>query len=130
MRYAHTRIYLADSHPNSQPCETLDAQTDGKSMPEHQAASLGMLGDGHGLFLRVGPNGTETWVIEYEFQALRRKYSAGVFDADGAPGSIHGAWLASSRLSLSQARAIAGQWKAERRAGRDAVAEWANAAVN
>jgi len=32
--------------------------------------------------------------------------------------------LNNGRLSLAQARAIAGQWKADRRAGRDPIAEW------
>lgn len=45
-----------------------------------------MLGDGDGLFLRVRPQGTKTWVIEYEFRGCRRKYSIGVYDPAGAPG--------------------------------------------
>jgi integrase len=83
-----------------------------------------MLGDGDGLFLRVRPQGTKTWVVEYEFAARRRKYTIGVLDTTGAPGESITAWLAHGRLSLAQARAIAGQWKAERRAGRDPVPEW------
>jgi integrase len=83
-----------------------------------------LLGDGDGLFLRVRPRGTKTWVVEYEFQARRRKYTIGVFDAKGGPGESITAWLEHGRLSLSQARAIAGQWKYDRRAGRDPVSEW------
>jgi len=83
-----------------------------------------LLGDGDGLFLRVRPHGTKTWVVEYEFHGRRRKYTIGVFDAKGGPGESITAWLEHGRLSLSQARAIAGQWKNERRAGRDPVSEW------
>ena len=85
-----------------------------------------LLGDGDGLFLRVRhvrPHDTKTWVVEYEFQARRRKYTIGVFDTAGAPGESITAWLEHGRLSLGQARAIAGQWKQERRAGRDPVGE-------
>jgi hypothetical protein len=32
--------------------------------------------------------------------------------------------LDNGRLSVAQARAIAGQWKADRRAGRDSIAKW------
>jgi hypothetical protein len=83
-----------------------------------------MLGDGDGLYLRVRPAGTKTWVVEYIFEARRRKSSIGIFDLSGAPGDSVTAWLEYGRLSLAQARAIAGQWKADRRAGRDPVAEW------
>jgi integrase len=82
-----------------------------------------LLGDGDGLFLRIRPNGTKTWVIEYKFQGCRRKYTIGVFDTHGAPGESIAVWLKHGRLSLAQARAIAGHWKQERRAGRDPVAE-------
>jgi len=82
-----------------------------------------LLGDGDGLFLRVRPHGTKTWIIEYEFQPRRRKCTLGVFDPVGAPDQSITAWLTHGRLSLAQARAIAGQWKADRRAGRDPVAE-------
>jgi hypothetical protein len=76
------------------------------------------------LFLRVRPQGTKTWLIEYEFGAQRRKYTIGIFDSIGAPQESITAWLKHRRLSLAQARAIASQWKADRRAGRDPVAEW------
>ncbi|MEP6610096.1 MAG: tyrosine-type recombinase/integrase [Burkholderiaceae bacterium] len=80
-----------------------------------------LLGDGDGLCLRV--RHTKTWVVEYVFQARRRKYTIGVFDAAGASGESITAWLEDGRLSLTQARAIAGQWKVDRRAGRDPVTE-------
>ena len=83
-----------------------------------------LLGDGDGLFLRVRPQGTKMWMVEYEFQGRRCKYTIGVFDASGAPGESITAWLEHGRLSLAQARAIAGHWKHDRRAGRDPVAEW------
>ena len=83
-----------------------------------------LLGDGDGLFLRIRPNGTKTWVIDYVFNEQRRKFSIGKFDDTGSPGASIPAWLEHARLSLRQARAIAGHCKAERRAGRDAIKEW------
>ena len=83
-----------------------------------------LLGDGDGLFLRVRPHGTKTWVIEYEFQGLRTKYTIGGYSRDGAPGESIPEWLRYGQQSLTQARSIAGAWKAARRAGHDPVSEW------
>jgi len=83
-----------------------------------------LLGDGEGLFLRIRPNGTKTWLIDYEFKRQRRKYTIGVFDINGSQGESITDWLEHARLSLTQARAIAGHWKTERRAGHDPVKEW------
>lgn len=83
-----------------------------------------LLGDGDGLFLRVRPNGTKTWVIEYEFQGKRTKYSTGAYSSRGAPGESISDWLRHGQQSLAQARSIAGQWKAARRGEHDPVAEW------
>ena len=83
-----------------------------------------LLGGGDGLFLRVRPHGTKTWVIEYEFQGQRTKYTIGGYSRDGAPGESIPDWLRHGQQSLSQARSIAGSWKAARRAGHDPVAEW------
>ncbi len=83
-----------------------------------------LLGDGDGLFLRIRSHGTKTWLIEYEFEGVRRKYTIGVYDPAGSPGESITRWLEHGRLSLSQARSIAGQWKADRRAGRDPIVEW------
>lgn len=83
-----------------------------------------LLGDGDGLFLRVRPHGTKTWVIEYEFLGQRTKYTIGGYSRDGAPGESIPDWLRHGQQSLSQARSIAGSWKAARRAGHDPVAEW------
>lgn len=83
-----------------------------------------LLGDGNGLFLRVRPHGTKTWLVEYEFNGSRTKYTIGVYDREGAPGDSIPEWLRHGRLSLTQARAIAGNWKDARRAGHDPVAEW------
>ncbi|MBI5792791.1 MAG: integrase arm-type DNA-binding domain-containing protein [Rhodocyclales bacterium] len=83
-----------------------------------------LLGDGDGLFLRVRPHGTKTWVIEYEFQGQRTKYTIGGYSRDGARGESIPDWLRHGQQSLSQARSIAGSWKAARRAGHDPVAEW------
>jgi integrase len=83
-----------------------------------------LLGDGDGLFLRIRPHGTKTWVVEYEFKGERRKYTIGLYVPNGAPGASIGQWLRHGRLSLTQARAIAGEWKAARRAGHDPVIEW------
>ncbi|MBZ0104610.1 MAG: integrase arm-type DNA-binding domain-containing protein [Sulfuricella denitrificans] len=85
-----------------------------------------LLGDGDGLFLRVRPHGTKTWLIEYIFNGSRTKYTLGVYDQGGAPGESITEWLRYGRLSLTQARAIAGSWKVARRGGHDPVAEWEN----
>lgn len=83
-----------------------------------------LLGDGDGLFLRVRPHGTKTWVVEYVFQGRRTKYTIGAYSRDGAPGESAAEWLRHGAQSLTQARTIAGSWKSARRAGRDPVAEW------
>ncbi len=83
-----------------------------------------ILGDGDGLFLRVRPHGTKTWVIEYEFQGRRTKYTIGAYSRDGASGNSIPDWLRFGQQSLTQARSIAGNWKTARRAGHDPVAEW------
>jgi hypothetical protein len=83
-----------------------------------------LLRDGDGLNPRIRPNGTKTWVIEYEFKGRRRKATIGVYDRVRAPGESITAWLEHARLTLAQARSIAAAWKAERRAERDPVAEW------
>lgn len=83
-----------------------------------------LLGDGDGLFLRVRPHGTKTWVIEYEFQGKRTKYTIGGYACNGAPGDSIPEWIRYGQQSLAQARSIAGAWKAARRGGHDPVAEW------
>lgn len=83
-----------------------------------------LLGDGDGLFLRVRPHGTKTWVIEYEFSGARTKYTIGIYSRNGMPGASISDWLRNGQQSLTQARSIAGSWKAARRAGHDPVAEW------
>ena len=83
-----------------------------------------MLGDGDGLFMRIRPHGTKTWVIEYELMGRRTKYTIGQYDRDGAPGASLEDWLRHGRQSLTQARAIAGEWRAMRKAGHDPVAAW------
>lgn len=83
-----------------------------------------LIGDGDGLFLRVRPHGTKTWVIEYEFQGSRTKYTIGGYSRNGAPGESIPDWLRNGQQSLTQARSIAGNWKAARRAGHDPAAEW------
>ena len=83
-----------------------------------------LLCDGDGLFLRVRPNGTKTWIVEYEFRGQRTKYTIGVYSRDGAPGDSIPDWLRYGRQSLTQARSIAGNWKAARRGGHDPATEW------
>ncbi|AAZ98628.1 hypothetical protein Tbd_2675 [Thiobacillus denitrificans ATCC 25259] len=83
-----------------------------------------LLGDGDGLFLRIRPHGTKTWVIEYEFQGRRTKYTIGSYSRNGAPGESIPDWLGHGQQSLTQARSIAGSWKAARRGGHDPAAEW------
>lgn len=82
-----------------------------------------ILSDGDGLFLRIRPNGTRTWFIEYVFQGNRSKPTIGHFDKDGAPGQNLDDWLDHGRLSLTQARAIAGSWKQARKAGHNPAKE-------
>jgi integrase len=95
-------------------CETA------KAMPVRDR----LLGDGDGLFLRVRPNGSKTWIIEFEIGGHRRKHRIGVYDASGSPGETITGWLDDGRLSLAQARSIAAFWKSQRRAWHDPVAEW------
>lgn len=83
-----------------------------------------LLGDGDGLFLRVRPHGTKTWMIEYEHQGKRTKYTIGGYARDGAPGNSIPEWLRHGQQSLTQARSIAGAWKAARRGGHDPAWEW------
>jgi len=78
-----------------------------------------LIGDGDGPFLRVRPHGTKTWVIEYEFQGRRTKYTIGGYSKDGAPGESIPEWLWNGQQSLTQARSIAGNWKAARRVGHE-----------
>ena len=82
-----------------------------------------LLGDGDGLSLRIRANGTRTWMIEYLFEGKRRRFTIGILDKQGAAGESISSWLDNGRLTLAQARAIAGQWKADRLAGRDPIAE-------
>lgn len=83
-----------------------------------------LLGDGDGLFLRVRPHGTKTWVIEYEHQGRRIKRTIGGYARSGAPGNSIPEWLRHGQQSLTQARSIAGAWKAARRGGHDPATEW------
>lgn len=83
-----------------------------------------LMGDGDGLFLRVRPHGTKTWLIEYEHQGKRTKYTIGGYAREGAPGNSIPEWLRHGQQSLTQARSIAGEWKAARRGGHDPAAEW------
>ena len=83
-----------------------------------------LLGDGDGLFLRIRPNGTKTWMIEYELQGKRTKHTIGGYSRQSAPGESISDWLKHGQQTLTQARSIAGCWKAARRSGHDPVAEW------
>ena len=102
----------------------LSARECERAIPGESTERDRVLGDGDGLFLRIQSSGTKMWVIEYEFQLRRRKYTIGVFDTAGAAGESITAWLQHGRLSLAQARGIAGHWKSDRMAGRDPIAEW------
>jgi hypothetical protein len=62
-------------------------------------------------------------VIAYLFEGTRRRFTIGILDKQGAAGESISSWLDNGRLTLAQARAIAGQWKADRHAGRDLMAE-------
>ena len=50
-------------------CETAKADATGKDR---------LWCDGDGLFLRVRPNATKTWMVEYAFQGRRRKFTMGI----------------------------------------------------
>ncbi|MCC6531278.1 MAG: hypothetical protein IT531_01900 [Burkholderiales bacterium] len=63
-------------------------------------------------------------MIEHLFEGARRKFTIGILDKLGAAGESISSWLDNGRLTLAQARAIAGQWEADRQAGRDPIAEW------
>jgi len=56
-----------------------------------------LAGDGDGLFLRIRPNGTKTWVIEYDFEGERRKCTVGLYVPRGAPGESISEWLRCGR---------------------------------
>lgn len=66
--------------------------------------------------MRARPNCTKTWLIEHEFSGSRTKYTIGGYDRGGAPGDSIPDWLRYGRLSLTHARAIAGNGKDARRA--------------
>lgn len=83
-----------------------------------------LLPDGDALYLRVRSHGRKTWILDYTFRGERRKPTIGMYDSSGAPGESISEWLRHGQLSLAQARAIAGNWKAARRAGHDAYLEW------
>jgi hypothetical protein len=89
--------------------ERLAAKTCESATPD-QAGRDKLLGDGDGLFLRIRPHrvrrrGTKTWMIEYEFEGHRRKFTIGVYDAPGSPGESIAEWLEYGRLSLAHADA-------------------------
>jgi hypothetical protein len=95
-----------------------------KARPDPERDRL--IGDGNSLALRIRPNGTKTWIIEYLHQGQRTKTTIGVYSLGGHPDPNAGieAWLRYGQLSLTQARTIASHWKDTRRAGRDPYAEW------
>jgi integrase len=82
-----------------------------------------LLGDGDGLYLRIRPGGTRVWIIDYVVNGKRRKISIGDYDPRGGSAETVDALVAGARLSLAQARYVAGAWKALRRDGRDPAAE-------
>ncbi|MFK7869955.1 MAG: tyrosine-type recombinase/integrase [Roseobacter sp.] len=63
----------------------------------------GMYGDGEGLYLRVGPNGSKSWVLRTHVHGRRRELGLGGL----------------SWIGLAQAREEARKLRAEARAGRD-----------
>ena len=52
-----------------------------------------LLGDDGELFLQMPSNGTKTWVIEYELNSSRTKYTIGRYSRNGAQGDSISAWL-------------------------------------
>ncbi len=71
-------------------------------------------------------------MIEYEFHGGNRtKYTIGRYSRNGAQGESISTWLRNGEQSSTQARSIAGSWKAARRAGGNPAAEWeAQLAIN
>src|SRR5262245_44890290 len=63
----------------------------------------GMLGDGDGLYLRVGPNGGKSWVLRTVVHGRRRDFGIG----------------SASLVSLAEARETARQLRKVARAGAD-----------
>lgn len=82
------------------------------------------LSAGNALSLRIRPNGTRTWVVDYLHQGRRKKITIGEYSPDGSNADGVDALLTTGILSLAQARLIAENWKQIRRAGRDPGAEW------
>ena len=102
----------------------LSAKTCEAAKPLARGVSAFSATETDSFFLRIRPNGTRTWVVEYVFESRRRKYTIGIYDSGGSPGESITAWLEHGRISLGQARSIAAEWKADRRVARDPIAEW------
>ena len=62
-------------------------------------------------------------MLEYLLEDTTRRFAIGILDKQGTAGESISIWLDNGRLTLAQARAIAGHWKADRHAGRDPMAE-------
>lgn len=83
-----------------------------------------LLGDGDCLSLRIRPNGTKSWEIDYTFEGNRRKRTIGTYSNKASTIDNITELLHLGQLTLSQARIIAGAWKQKRRAKHDPVLEW------
>ena len=83
-----------------------------------------LFGDGDGLFLRIRRHGKKTWVIEYELNSSRTKYTIGRYSRNGARGDSISAWLRNGEQSVARGTGDCGSGKAARRAGHDPAAEW------
>ncbi len=55
-------------------------------------------------------------MIEYLLEDTTRRFAIGILDKQGTAGESISIWLDNGRLTLAQARAIAGHWKADRHA--------------
>ena len=95
------------------------------SNPEHNPTLEYRLGEGDGLFLRVMPNGSKTWLIEYQFKARTRRYTIGQYSEKGASAKSNTTdLLRHAQLALAQSRMVAAEWRATRLGGHDPIEEW------
>ncbi|MDP1753736.1 MAG: tyrosine-type recombinase/integrase [Reyranella sp.] len=62
-----------------------------------RANKPGLLGDGHGLYLRVGPTGTRSWIFRYQQDGRRR---------DMGLGSVEVIGLSDARVKAIEARRL------------------------
>ena len=83
-----------------------------------------LLGDGDGLFLRVRPHGTKTWVIEYEFRVGVQNTPSASTRATGAPGESISDWLRHGSTIADPSPLDCWKLEGDATGGHDPAAEW------